>query len=239
MTRLDQRLVAEGHAPSRARARALIEAGVVSVSGATATKPAAQTEGMIEIDGDPNPWVSRAGLKLDHALAVHGLVPCGEALDIGASTGGFTQVLLARGATRVHAVDVGQGQLHPRVAADPRVVEMSGLNARDLAPGMVPVPDWIVCDVSFISLEKALPAALDLARAGATLVALIKPQFETGRAALGKGGIVRDPAARLAVCTRIAGFLDRAGWTPLQPIESPITGSDGNVEYLIVAEKRR
>ena len=166
--RLDQALVDLGLAPSRARAQALIEAGAVRVDGAPDARASARPRAGAEISlaEDPLPWVSRAALKLLHALDAFGLTPRGEALDLGASTGGFTEVLLARGASRVHAVDVGHGQLHPRLAADPRVVSLEGVNARDLPPGL-PAPDWITSDLSFISLEKALPPALALARPGA------------------------------------------------------------------------
>ena len=231
-------MVEEGLAPSRARARALIEAGAVQVDGRTATKPAARATGAITVEADPNPWVSRAGLKLDHALGTFGLRPTGVALDIGASTGGFTQVLLARGAAHVHALDVGRGQLHPDIAADPRVTEHSGVNVRDVLPGTIPPPDWITADVSFISLEKALPPALALARPGAVLVALIKPQFEAGREAIGKGGIVRDAKVHRAVCNRISRFLEGEGWEVTGLCESPIPGGDGNAEFLIAARKR-
>ncbi len=227
-----------GLAPSRSRAQALIQAGAVRVNGQPANKPAARAAGEIKVAEDPNPWVSRAGLKLAHALDHFGLRPHGQALDIGASSGGFTQVLLARGAAHVCAVDVGQGQLHVLLANDPRVMDLSGLNIRDLLPGQVPEPDWIVADVSFISLEKALPAALALAGAGAVLIALIKPQFEAGRSAIGKGGIVREASVHRDVCARITAFLDDAGWTPMGLCDSPIPGGDGNREFLIAAERR-
>lgn len=235
--RLDQAMVARGLAPSRARAQALIEAGAVTVGGVPATKPAAQVADAtpIAVAADPNPWVSRAGLKLAHALDAFGLAPHGTALDLGASTGGFTQVLLARGADHVHAVDVGHGQLHPALAADPRVTLHEGLNARDLAPGLVPAPDWITADLSFISLEKALPAALALARPGATLVALVKPQFEAGPSRIGRGGIVRDAALHGEICARIEAFLRASGWRPFGLARSPIEGGDGNAEFLIAA----
>jgi 23S rRNA (cytidine1920-2'-O)/16S rRNA (cytidine1409-2'-O)-methyltransferase len=209
----------------------------VRVDGRPVSKPAARAAGTITVAADPNPWVSRAGLKLDHALAVFGLTPSGVALDIGASTGGFTQVLLARGAAHVHAVDVGRGQLHPDIAADPRVTEHSGVNVRDLSADQVPPPDWITADVSFISLEKALPRALALARPDAVLVALIKPQFEAGRDAVGKGGIVRDARVHQEVRDRIARFLQGEGWDVIGQCESPIPGGDGNAEFLIAARK--
>ena len=164
--RLDQRLVDLGLADSRARAKALIEAGAVTVDGAAARKPsqAVTDDARVALTADPNPWVSRAALKLVHALDTFGLTPHGTALDIGASTGGFTEVLLARGAARVFALDVGHGQLHPRIAADPRVVSLEGTNARSIPAGLIPPVDWIVADVSFISLEKALPGPLELCK---------------------------------------------------------------------------
>lgn len=237
--RLDQALVALGLAPSRARAQALIAAGAVAVDGTVerraATRPA--PEARLEVTDDPCPWVSRAALKLLHALDAFGLSPSGRALDLGASTGGFTEVLLARGAAHVTAVDVGRGQLDPRLAADPRVTLREGTNARDLAPGDVPTPDWIVADLSFIGLSKALPPALRLARPGATLVALIKPQFEAGPHAVGRGGLVRDPEVHAAVRASVRAFLEGEGWRVLGETESPITGGDGNREFLIAAEK--
>ncbi len=238
--RLDQALVSLGLAPSRARAQALIAAGAVAVDGAVERRPAARPSpgARIAVTEDPCPWVSRAALKLLHALDAFGLSPAGEALDLGASTGGFTEVLLARGAAHVTALDVGRGQLDPGLAADPRVTLMEGVNARDLAPGDVPAPDWITADLSFIGLEKASPPALALARPDATLVALIKPQFEAGRAAVGRGGLVRDPAVHAAVRNRIRGFLETAGWRVIGEAESPITGGDGNREFLIAAARR-
>jgi 23S rRNA (cytidine1920-2'-O)/16S rRNA (cytidine1409-2'-O)-methyltransferase len=239
MTRLDQHLVATGLAESRARAKALIEAGAVTVDGTVARKPSqAVAEGaQVAVTSDPNPWVSRAALKLLHALDEFGLTPRGVALDVGASTGGFTEVLLARGAARVFALDVGHGQLHPRIAAEPRVVVHEGVNARDIPAGLVPPVDWIVADVSFISLEKALPGPLALARPGAVLVALIKPQFEAGRAQVGRGGIVRDAGVHAAVRARIRDWLEGLGWQVTGEVPSPIEGGDGNREFLIAALK--
>lgn len=215
----------------------MIEAGAVTVSGRPAVRPSQTVaeDAALAVAEAPR-WVSRGALKLLHALDVFDLGPAGaEALDLGASTGGFTEVLLARGARRVHAVDAGRGQLHPRLAADPRVVPREGVNVRDLAPGDVPPPDWITADLSFISLEKALPAALALARPGATLVALVKPQFEAGRAAVGKGGIVKDPKVHAAVRARVRAFVEGAGWRAIGEAESPIRGGDGAVEFLIAA----
>lgn len=237
--RLDQALVALGLAPSRARAQALIAAGAVAVDGGIERRAAIRPapEARVAVIEDPCPWVSRAALKLLHALDAFGLAPAGEALDLGASTGGFSEVLLARGAAHVTAVDVGRGQLDPRLAADPRLTSIEGLNARDLAPGDVPPPDWITADLSFIGLEKALPPALALARPGARLVALIKPQFEAGPAAVGRGGLVRDPAVHAEVRGRIRRFLEAADWRVTGETESPITGGDGNREFLIAAAR--
>jgi 23S rRNA (cytidine1920-2'-O)/16S rRNA (cytidine1409-2'-O)-methyltransferase len=238
--RLDQALVAAGLADSRARAQALIEAGVVLVDGLRAAKPAARVApgAALALTGDPLPYVSRGALKLRHALAAFGLDPAGAvALDLGASTGGFSQVLLEAGAAEVWAVDVGHGQLAPALRADPRVHAIEGLNARDLTSAHVPPPDWIVADLSFISLAKALPPALALARPSATLVALVKPQFEVGPAAVGKGGIVRDPAVIAAARAGVRGFLEGAGWAILGETESPIRGGDGNAEFLIAARR--
>jgi 23S rRNA (cytidine1920-2'-O)/16S rRNA (cytidine1409-2'-O)-methyltransferase len=237
--RLDQHLVDLGLVESRARARALIEAGAVTVDGAAARKvsQAVSDGAQVAVTADPNPWVSRAALKLVHALDEFGLTPRGVALDVGASTGGFTEVLLARGAERVFALDVGHGQLHPRIAADPRVVSLEGVNARQIPAGLVPPVDWVVIDVSFISLEKALPGPLTLAQPGAVLVALIKPQFEAGRAHVRRGGIVRDAGIHEAVRARINNWLTDIGWQVTGAAASPIEGGDGNREFLIAARK--
>ncbi|WP_316013697.1 TlyA family RNA methyltransferase [Roseobacter sp. HKCCA0434] len=235
--RLDRALVARGLAPSRSRAAQLVAEGVVLVDGTPARKPSLEVADAqaLALTHDPIPWVSRAALKLVHALDAFELAPHGIALDLGASTGGFTQVLLERGAGHVYALDVGHGQLHPDIAADPRVTRMDGVNARDITADLLPPLDWIVTDVSFISLEKALPPALALARPGARLVALVKPQFEVGPAHVGKGGIVKDASVREAARDRIAAFLTAEGWTVESTTQSPITGSDGNIEYLLSA----
>lgn len=237
--RLDQRLVELGLAPSRARARALIEAGAVTVDGAIARKPSQTVDAAatLAVTEDPNPWVSRGALKLIHALDHFGLTPSGRALDLGASTGGFTQVLLDRGASHVYAIDVGHGQLAPLLADDPRVESLEGVNARSLPEGRIPPVDWITADLAFISLTKALPGALDLAKPGAHLVALIKPQFEAGRADVGRGGIVRDPGVHARVTAEIANWLTARGWQVTGVIPSPIEGGDGNKEFLIAAMK--
>jgi 23S rRNA (cytidine1920-2'-O)/16S rRNA (cytidine1409-2'-O)-methyltransferase len=184
-----------------------------------------------------HPWVGRGALKLAHALAHWLISPEGRVvLDIGASTGGFTQVCLAGGAERVYAVDVGRGQLHQQVAGDPRVINLEGLDARKLDVGAIPVPpELIVCDASFIGLEKALPAALGLAAPGADLIALVKPQFEVGPDKVGKGGVVKDECARQAALEGVSRFLEQSGWQVLGSVDSPVEGADGNREYLLHA----
>ena len=182
--------------------------------------------------------MSRAALKLKHAIARFDLNARGAvALDLGASTGGFSQVLLEAGAAEVWAVDVGHGQLAPVLRGDKRLNLIEGLNARKLAPTDVPPPDWIVADLSFISLAKALPPALAIAKPGAHLVALIKPQFEVGPALVGRGGIVRDPAAQRVACASVRNFVMEAGWAIIGETASPILGGDGNREFLIIARK--
>ena len=237
--RLDKRLVALGLAESRSRAQSLIRDGVVAIDGAVVRRASSTVDGEVSVLSDPNPWVSRAALKLIHALDEFDLAPSGIAADIGASTGGFTQVLLARGAREVHAIDVGHGQLHPRVAALPGVHNHEGVNARALPAGLLPSLDWIVADASFISLTKVLPPVLRLARPDAHLVALIKPQFEAGPDRVGKGGIVSDPAVHAEVRESVRAFLTGEGWRVLGEVESPITGSDGNREFLIVARQEK
>lgn len=241
--RADVALVARGLAESRAKAQALVMAGVVYSGERRVDKPGQPIaeDQPIEVRGADHPWVSRGGLKLEGALDHFVIDPAGAVcLDIGASTGGFTDVLLARGARRVYAVDVGQGQLAWKLRGDPRVVVLEKTNARYLTPEQVPEPvDLVVCDASFIGLEVILDRPLTFAAPGARLVALIKPQFEVGRGQVGKGGIVRDPAQHEAVCTRIRAWLDaRPGWQVLGVIPSPITGSEGNKEFLIAARLR-
>jgi 23S rRNA (cytidine1920-2'-O)/16S rRNA (cytidine1409-2'-O)-methyltransferase len=239
--RLDEALVARGLYPTRSRARDAVKRGVVRVRGEVAEKPGRMVEvgDAIEVEDAARGRVSRAGLKLAAALDRFAIDVTGRrALDIGASTGGFTEVLLERGVLHVTALDVGHGQLAPALRFDPRVTVLEGLNARDLTADRLPHrPDLVVCDVSFISLKLALPPALSLAAPGAVLVALIKPQFEAGREAVGKGGIVRDPAVHERVCRDIAAFLEREGWRVLGLVPSPIEGSDGNREFLIAAAK--
>ncbi len=193
----------------------------------------------LTVRGADHPWVSRGGIKLDHALTHFGIDPSGlTALDIGASTGGFTDVLCQRGAQRAYAVDVGYGQLDARLRDDSRVTVLERTNARYLSREQVPEPiDLIVCDASFIGLRTILPAPLALAVAGARLVALIKPQFEAGRERVGKGGIVRDPAVHVEVCETICNWLRADGWPVIGLTESPIKGRDGNTEFLIAARR--
>ena len=193
----------------------------------------------LEVRGRDHPWVSRGGIKLDHGLSHFGFDVTGAvALDVGSSTGGFTDVLLERGAAKVYAVDVGTNQLAWKLRQDPRVVVHEKTNARTLDFGIIPEPvDIVVCDASFISLAKVLEAPLRLAKPGARLVALIKPQFEAGRDEVGKGGVVRDPAVHERVCTRAKAWVEAQGWTVLGVTASPITGPEGNVEFLLGATK--
>jgi len=186
-----------------------------------------------------HPWVGRGALKLAHALDLWPIEVAGRTvLDVGASTGGFTEVCLTRGAARVFAVDVGRGQLHPKLRADPRVTSLEAVDARDLTPALIPqAPELIVTDVSFIGLAKALPSALSLAQDGADLVALVKPQFEAGPEHVGKGGIVSDPAVRARALETVEAFLAEAGWRVQARADSPIAGGDGNREFLLWAKK--
>jgi 23S rRNA (cytidine1920-2'-O)/16S rRNA (cytidine1409-2'-O)-methyltransferase len=237
-TRADQLLVERGLAESRAKAQALILAGQVYSDTRRIDKPGQQVAGdaPLAVKGQDHPWVSRGGLKLEKALDHFAIDPAGlVCLDVGASTGGFTDVLLSRGAARVYAVDVGHGQLAWTLRQDPRVVVLERSNARYLTPVQVPEPaDLVVCDASFIGLETVLPAPLALTAPGARLIALIKPQFEVG-----KGGVVRDPALHDEVCRRIAAWLDGLpDWRVLGLAESPILGPEGNKEFLIAAARR-
>lgn len=238
--RLDQILVDRGLVETRAKAQALVMAGKVFSGETKLKKPGQRLDPGIALDvrGQPHPWVSRGGLKLAHALDHFGILLAGAVvIDVGSSTGGFTDVALANGAARVYAVDVGKGQLAWKLRTDARVVLLEGVNARALTREHVPeAADAVVCDASFIGLELVLPAALSLARPGATLVALIKPQFEVGRGRVGKGGIVREPELRAEVVARIRAWLTEVmHWRVIGVTESPITGADGNVEYLICA----
>ena len=239
--RLDELLVARGDYASRARARDAILRGAIAIGGAVCTRPGQRigADAIIAIADPAQHYVSRAALKLLHGLDGFAIDCTGlTALDLGASTGGFTQVLLERGAAHVTAIDVGHGQLVAHLRDDPRVTVIEGLNARDLTiVHLNGAPQLITADVSFISLTLALPPALGLAAAGARVVALIKPQFEAGRASLGKGGIVGNPDDHARACDSIAAFLDASGWRVLGVAPSPLAGGDGNLEFLIAAEK--
>lgn len=239
--RADQLLVARGLAESRTRAQALILSGNV-FSGEKRVAKAGDmlaTEAPLSVKGRDHPWVSRGGIKLDHGLTHFGFdVQGAVALDVGSSTGGFTDVLLTRGAAKVYAVDVGTNQLAWKLRSDPRVVVHEQTNARDLSSAMISEPiDIIVCDASFIGLAKVLDAALDLAKSGGKLVALVKPQFEAGREEVGKGGVVRDSLVHERVCNQAEEWVRSKGWHVLGVDKSPITGPEGNVEFLLGAIK--
>jgi 23S rRNA (cytidine1920-2'-O)/16S rRNA (cytidine1409-2'-O)-methyltransferase len=240
--RLDVLLIERGLAETRAKAQALILAGVVFSGEKKLDKAGtAYAEDIpLEVKARDHPWVSRGGIKLAHALEHFAIDVAGfVALDVGASTGGFTDVLLQKGAARVYAVDVGHGQLAWKLRRDARVVVLERLNARYLTAEHVPEPpDIVVCDASFIGLETVLPTALGLAKPQAQLVALIKPQFEVGPDRVGKGGVVRDPALHQEVCERIAAWLTGHGWDVVGVVESPIWGPEGNVEFLVYARRR-
>ena len=237
--RADLVLVERGLFDSRAKAQAAIEAGLVTADGVAVRKASEPLDAAAAIRATPpHPWVSRGGVKLAAALDAFAIEPAGwVCLDLGASTGGFTQVLLKRGAIRVYAADVGHGQLHPRIAANPRVVSLEGVDARRLDAALIPEPiDLLVADVSFISLTLVLPPALPLLRPAAALVALVKPQFEAGRAHVRKG-IVREAGVHRAVCDDVAAFVASLGFAVLGPIPSPIAGGDGNREFLLGARR--
>jgi 23S rRNA (cytidine1920-2'-O)/16S rRNA (cytidine1409-2'-O)-methyltransferase len=241
-SRADLLLVERGLVESRAKAQAVIMAGLVFSGEKRVAKPGdtLATDAPLELRGQDHPWVSRGGLKLVHGLDHFGLDPTGlTCLDLGASTGGFTDVLLSRGAAKVYAVDVGKGQLAWKLRQDDRVVVLENTNARYLTRDQVPEAiDLVVCDASFIGLEKILPAAMALTRRGAHLVALIKPQFQAGPGDVGKGGVVRDPAVHDRVCADVGAWLDaQPGWRVIGIAESPITGPAGNKEFLVAAER--
>jgi 23S rRNA (cytidine1920-2'-O)/16S rRNA (cytidine1409-2'-O)-methyltransferase len=240
--RADQLLVERGLAESRAKAQALILAGLVSSGERRVDKPGEQLaiDAALTLKGRDHPWVSRGGVKLAHALDHFGIMVDGSvALDIGASTGGFTEVLLYRGARRVYAVDVGHGQLAWKLRQDHRVVVHERLNARYLTRADISEPvDLITCDASFIGLATVLPASLALAAERAQLVALVKPQFEAGRDRVGKGGVVRDPEIHREVCERAAAWVAaQPGWAVVGIVESPILGPEGNREFLLYARR--
>lgn len=237
LDRADKILVALGHFESRSAAQAAIAAGMVMVNGRVLKKPSEKITPDQRIEAErAHPWVSRAGLKLDHALDVFGVDVTGaHCLDVGASTGGFTEVLLSRGAASVVAVDVGRDQLHARLRGDARVTSLEGQDARELTADMVGAPSVVVCDASFISLHKLLAVPLGLAAADARLVTLFKPQFEVGRENIGKGGIVSDAAAVARAEAAFVEWLGEQGWHVKGRADSPIKGGDGNAERLIFA----
>jgi 23S rRNA (cytidine1920-2'-O)/16S rRNA (cytidine1409-2'-O)-methyltransferase len=234
-------LVAQGLVESRTRAQALILAGNVFVGDRRVAKAGdlIAEDAALSVKGRDHPWVSRGGVKLAHGLDRFGFdVTRAIGLDVGSSTGGFTDVLLTRGAARVYAIDVGTNQLAWNLRSDDRVIVHEQTNARALTAEIVPEPvDIIVCDASFIALAKVLDAALELARAGAMLVALVKPQFEAGRGEVGKGGVVRDPLVHQRVCDAAAEWIASKGWKVLGIETSPITGPEGNIEFLLGATK--
>ncbi|MXP41091.1 TlyA family rRNA (cytidine-2'-O)-methyltransferase [Altererythrobacter soli] len=239
--RIDQLLVSRGLAESRARAQALIMAGLVFVGDRKVDKSGQQVaeDAELVVKGRDHPWVSRGGVKLAHAIDHFALEPAGAvAMDIGSSTGGFTDVLLQRGAEHVFAVDSGTNQLAWKLRQDPRVTVLEQTSARILTREQIDRPcNWVVCDASFISLAKVLERPLELAALDCRLVALIKPQFEVGREEVGKGGVVRDSVLHVRVCGEVRAWLEGAGWIVDGIVESPITGPEGNVEFLITARR--
>jgi 23S rRNA (cytidine1920-2'-O)/16S rRNA (cytidine1409-2'-O)-methyltransferase len=241
--RADQLLVSRGLAESRTRAQALIMAGAVFSGERKLAKPGDMLaeDAPLDVRGKDHPWVSRGGIKLAHGLDHFGFDVSGTtALDVGSSTGGFTDVLLSRGAARVYAVDVGTNQLAWKLRQDPRVVVLEQTNARYLDSSSIPQPvDLVVCDASFISLAKVLEAPLKLAKPDARLVALVKPQFEAGREEVGRGGVVRDAEVHQRVCDSAAEWVASQGWEVLGLTESPITGPEGNIEFLLAAIRSR
>lgn len=239
--RADQLLVDRGLAESRTRAQALILAGLAFTGDRKIDKAGQQLpeDAEISVKGRDHPWVSRGGIKLDHALTHLGWDVAGAvAIDVGSSTGGFTDVLLSRGAARVYAVDSGTNQLAWKLRQDERVIVHEQTSARILTPAHIPEPiDLIVCDASFIALSKVLPVPMSFAKPGARMVALIKPQFEAERHEVGKRGVVREAAVHERVCAEVRAWLESEGWGVLDLVESPITGPEGNVEFLIAATK--
>ena len=239
--RVDQVLADRGLAESRTRAQALVLAGVVFSGETKIAKPGQPiaVDAPLEVRGRDHPWVSRGGVKLAHAIDHFGLDPAGEtAMDIGSSTGGFTDVLLSKGAARVFAVDSGTNQLAWKLRQDPRVTVLEQTSARVLTAAEIDAPcGWVVCDASFIGLAKVLDVPLGLAAQRCQLVALIKPQFEVGRGEVGKGGVVRDPALHARVCEEVRDWLESDRWIVQGITESPITGPEGNVEFLISAHR--
>jgi 23S rRNA (cytidine1920-2'-O)/16S rRNA (cytidine1409-2'-O)-methyltransferase len=239
--RIDQLLVERGLAESRTRAQALVMAGHVMLGDKKADKPGLQVaeDAGVSVKGQDHPWVSRGGVKLAHALERFGIDVGGAvAIDVGSSTGGFTDVLLSNGAAKIYAVDSGTNQLAWKLRQDSRVIVHEQTSARILTSDHIPEAiDLIVCDASFISLSKVLERPMSFAKPGAQLVALIKPQFEAGRSEVGKGGVVRDTAVHERVCAEVQDWLERMGWPVKGLTESPITGPKGNVEFLVWSAK--
>ena len=241
--RADKVMVELGLVENRSRAQALIMAGKV-FNGEIRIKKAGEfikADANLSVRPDPQPWVSRGGVKLEHGLT-HFMIEVKDCIcmDIGASTGGFTDVLLQKGASKVYAVDVGKGQLDWKLRRDSRIVVLENTNARFLSAEQVPeLADLIVCDASFIGIEKVLSAPLSLAKPTAHLIALIKPQFQAGRQEVGKGGVVRDPEVHTRVCLEVENWLTELGWQVLGLTKSPITGPKGNIEFLIAANRNQ
>ena len=239
--RADQLLVDRGLAESRTRAQALIMAGLVFLGDRKIDKPGQPVPGdaVLEVKGRDHPWVSRGGIKLAHGLDHFGWDVTGAvAIDVGSSTGGFTDVLLSRGAARVYAVDSGTNQLAWKLRQDDRVIVHEQTSARILTAAHIPEPvDLIVCDASFIGLAKVLDVPMGFAKPDARLMALVKPQFEAGREEVGKGGVVRDPAIHARVCAEVSEWIETKGWRVEGVVQSPITGPEGNVEFLLAASR--
>ncbi|MBB3879625.1 TlyA family RNA methyltransferase [Sphingomonas pseudosanguinis] len=239
--RVDQMLVDRGLVESRSRAQAMIMAGLVFSGETKIAKPGQQLadDAGLEVRGRDHPWVSRGGIKLAHGLEHFGWDVTGAvAIDVGSSTGGFTDVMLQKGAARVYAVDSGTNQLAWSLRQDPRVVVHEQTSARILTEAHIPEPvDLIVCDASFIGLAKVLERPLSFAGPSGRLLALIKPQFEAGREEVGKGGVVRDPAVHARVCEEVAAWLTGIGWRVYGVVQSPITGPEGNIEFLVAASR--
>ena len=239
--RADQYLTAHGYYTSRARAQAAIKAGLVSVDGRVLKKPSEKIgEGAAIEAAQEHPWVSRGGIKLDHALRVFNVDPKGKiALDVGASTGGFSQVLAQNGAAKIYSVDVGHDQLHPTLRSEPKIISLEGQDARTLSSNHLdPAPDLIVCDASFISAMKVLETPLRIAARQSELITLVKPQFEVGKAGLGKGGIVKSETLALQALDDVKTWVRQEGWQVIATDLSPIKGGSGNIEYLLHARRK-
>ena len=239
--RLDKALTERGLVNSRSRAQYIIKSGVVLINGKIVKRASypLRSDDEIKIERDVNPWVSRSGLKLQYAIKTFNLAPLsGIGMDIGASTGGFTEVILAYGCEKVYAIDVGKGQLSPKLREDSRVVSLEGVNAKKLLERNLPRVDLIVCDASFISFSKVIKVPLLFANEKCQLIALIKPQFEVGPHKVGKKGIVKDRLTQKKVCNRAKSFLEEEGWLTTNMAKSPLLGDGGNLEFLLLARKK-